>query len=168
MFDVPANSSERFSAPRSERWVFEYFANLVARRLAVPSLDKRERTGTTRLLYGLQAFPRIVRDLRVCVSWRGGLDPSLRENWFSIGYTDEEVRFQMGHTRLEYFSGSHQLFVMYELLQGEDREMFLKGWVDEFEELTDADLSINVEDLSNGCEVDKPPLSEFWRAGEWE
>jgi hypothetical protein len=157
-----ANNSRRFTAPRRERWVFEYFLTLLGRRLALPSLDKRERTGITRLLYGLQAFPCIVPDLSVCLSWRGGLDPSLRENWFSIAYTNEEVRFQMGHTRLEYFSGSHHLISLYDNLKGADRARFLDNWIEEFEELADADLSIHVEDLSNGYEVDKPPLSEFW------
>jgi hypothetical protein len=162
VLDDRVNGPGRFSAPRCERWVFDYFATLLARRLALPSLDERERTGMTRLLHGVQAFPRIVRDLRVCVSWRGGFDPSLRENWFSIGYTCEEVRFQMGHTRLEYFARSNQLFVMHEHLEGEARERFLDSWIEEFEELADAALSIHVEDLSNGFEVDKPPLSEFW------
>lgn len=144
---------------------------LLVTRLAGAHFEEHESRGITRLLYGLQRFPRVSEDLKITLSWRddydtpcGANDDLYRESICSIQYRQEGLFLAKGETLLAYYEDHHYVRSLYDNLQGDERQAFLKVWMNEFIGLSDASTPVSIEDLSSSGEVDFPPLSELWNS----
>lgn len=164
--------SEKFyCANREERWVIEFFANAISRRLATGGITDFYRLPLLRLLYGLQKFPRVTPGLTLTLYWlEREPDPSPyaddMECTYVIQINDEDLSFMYGGTRLQYFRDSSLLINMYSHLIRDERRLFLKDWIPWFQGLAEAHQPLMFADDSKGEEVDKPPLSALWDDSE--
>lgn len=158
-----------YGADDDEQYVIGFLANAVAGRLLAGDLKDSTRRSLTRILYGLQRFPRITPGLNAILTW-GIRAPELGEPigdvTCSVAIGPEDFTIAKGHRRLQYFvGGSHHLIDFSEILEGERRADFLQDWLIEFEGLADSSVPLHIEDLSRGKIIDQPPISEFWEMG---
>jgi hypothetical protein len=160
-----------FFAPRSEQWLFQDLTMLLVTRLGGAHLDERESRGLTRLLYGLQQFPRVSEKLKVTLSWRDDYDTPCgvnnnlyRESICSVRYSEDGVFLMKGDTLLAYNESHSYVRSFYDELKGHERQVFLESWMAEFSGLSDASTPVSVGDHSSSGEVDVPPLSELWNS----
>lgn len=155
-----------YSACRDEQWVVDFFASLVARRLSSPGLTDFYRRSLTRLLFGLQRFPRVTSGLSLHLSWLENKPDSAVdaiEYVYMVDFNGDELSFSKAFTVLQYFPGSHHLRDGCTYLRGAERESFLQEWLPWFDELANPNQPLMIEDYSSGKEVDTPPTSELWR-----
>ncbi len=141
---------------------------MLATRLSGAQLYAHEHRGLTRLLYGLQQFPRVSEKLKITLSWRddddtprGVNDDSYRDSILSIRYAEDGVHLSKGETLLAYNERHSYVRHFYDMLEGRERQVFLQAWMAEFNGLSDASTPVSVEDLSASGELDVPPLSEL-------
>jgi len=158
-----------YGAADDEQWVIAFLANAIAGRLLAVGLSDTYRRTLTRVLYGLQRFPRVTPGLHVVLTWRNR-DPDRGEPMgdviHSVALGPEDLTIAKGHRRVQYFAGGdHHLIDFFEVLEEERRAEFLQDWLIEFEGLADPSLPLLMEDLSKGKMIDQPPLSEFWEIG---
>lgn len=161
--------SEKFyCANREERWVIEFFANAISRRLATGGITDFYRRPLTRLLYGLQKFPNVTPGLALSLYWyESEPDPYVDDIEYTcvIHINDEELSFAYGNARLHYMRDSSLLINMYSHLIREERRIFLKDWIPWFQGIAEVRQPLMFVDDSKGEEVDKPSLSVLWREG---
>lgn len=149
-----------------EQWVIAFLANAIAGRLLVDELSDAHRRALTRIMYGLQRFPRVTPGLQITLTW-SNRDPDQGEPVgdviHSVALGPEDLTIAKGHRRLQYFAGGdHHLVEFFEVLEEERRAEYLKNWLSEFDGLATPSLFLHIEDLSTGKIIDQPPLSEFW------
>lgn len=142
--------------PRSERWVIASLARSVGRRLMLVSMNLTQRRSLMRLLFGLQRFPRITQGLDIHIEW------SDVESACLLRLTNEHLSIERGHTRIQYFVGSHHLIDLFQQPVGAERAHHLENWLPLFDGIDDPDTVLSVEDHSTGDEADEPPLNEQW------
>jgi hypothetical protein len=151
-----------YAAPAIERWFIGRVACLVSQRVTDEGLTAKARRALLRLLWGLQRFPVVTPGLAVAVTSSRG------ESVVHIEVSEEVLRLSHGDTRLEYFVGSHQLFLHGAVhLRGEERQRFLHDWASGFESLADDNSDLYAEDLSTGELADRPlMLADFAWVGD--
>lgn len=132
--------------------MIERLAHSLAALVVGPALSAPARQGVLRLLMGLQRFPLMTPGLAVTLSWTVG------EGHASIGMSSEHLALSYCSTRLQYFAASHQLFDCGSLLEGDERDRFLKDWASIILHVDEHGGDVSVEDLSQGEAVDVPHL----------
>lgn len=141
---------------RSERWVVASLARSIGRRLLLDTVNLAQQRSLMRLLFGLQRFPRITQGLDIHVEWPDVGTACL------IRLTEEHLSIERGHTRLQYFVGSHHLIDFYQIPVGAERAHLLENWLPLFDGIEDPGTTLSIEDYSIGDEADEPPLNELW------